>query len=79
MRAIKMPEPPGQGGRAKQLNTNYKPLYFTKKPYQQSILPEIKSWAVDLLAERYFQGADSLQHRHASLFWMRSGGRLQNV
>jgi len=32
MRTQKMPEPPGQGGRAKQLNTNYKPLHITTIP-----------------------------------------------
>jgi len=57
----------------------FKPLNLTKKNYQQSTIPQIKSWAVDLLGERFFQGADSPQHRHAVRFWMRSGGRLRGV
>ena len=39
----------------------------------------IKSYLVDLLAERYFYGADSLQHRCVALFWERFGGRYLNV
>ena len=39
----------------------------------------IKDWAVDLLAESYFDGADSFEHQWAERFWTRSGGRLRNL
>ena len=39
----------------------------------------IKDWAVDLLADSYFNGADSLEHKLAVAFWQKSGRRLINV
>ena len=50
-----------------------------RKNYQPSILPEIKSWCVDLLAETHFDGADTLEHKWAKRFWEKSGRRLKHV
>ncbi|MCH7650110.1 MAG: hypothetical protein IIA63_03000 [Nitrospinae bacterium] len=39
----------------------------------------IKNWAIDKLAERFFEGKNTPEHWHAVRFWARSGRRLLNV
>jgi len=50
-----------------------------KKHHQQSILPQVKNWAVDLLAESLFDNGNSLEHRLAVAFWKKSGRRLRSL
>ena len=80
MRTKEKPAPcrEGTGRKAKQ-RYFFKPHYITKQPQLPSTLPKIKNWCVDLLAERFFQGADSLKHRIAERFWSKSGRRLRDL
>ncbi len=78
------PAPDERTDRRKSLRClNNRPPQITRLPKKSnpeiSLESTIKNWCIDLLAEAYFQGADSLQHKHASLFWARTGRRLKNV
>ena len=81
MRTKEKPEPLGQRGRAKQRNAKFfNQLNFTTKKYYESNFEQrVKSWAVDRMAEYYFQGQNSPQHRLAVTFWKKSGRRLKHA
>ncbi len=40
---------------------------------------QIKSWAIDKLAEYHFEGKRTSEHKLAFAFWQKSGRRLINV
>jgi len=69
----------GAGHGTKQHANQFQFITITqnRKP-EISLVSEVKSYIIDLLAEQYFQGANTLAHRHAKLFWEKSGRRLLN-
>lgn len=59
---------------------NNRPFNFSiKSSLPSNLESRLKSWAVDKMAERFFQGKNTPEHRHASRFWMKSGRRLKHV
>jgi len=79
MRAKRRPaESMGETAGQKRKNT-YRHPQFTTTENECNLESEIKSYMVDLLAERLYQGADRLQHRHAALYWERFGGGFKHV
>jgi len=83
MRTKEKPAAPRRGQAGYKINH----LYFNQFKFtttknkcnpEISLVSEVKSYIVDLLAEQYFQGANTLAHRHAKLFWEKSGRRLLN-
>jgi len=76
MRAKRRPTIPGQRDAGQKRNRKF----INRKNYTGTDLEcAIKNWAVDLLAEVYFYGANSLEHRWAKRFWEKSGRRLRGV
>lgn len=51
----------------------------TRKQFGSNFESRVKSWAIDLLAERLFQGRNSPQHRLAVAFWKKSGRKLKSA
>ena len=51
----------------------------TRKYSGSNFESRVKGWAVDRLAERLFQGRNSVQHRLAVAFWKKSGRRLSHA
>lgn len=76
MRAKRRPEPLRKGERA----TKRKGQYFNQPNLTPGALERAtKNWAIDKLAEHYFDGQNSPQHRLALGFWEKSGRKLRNV
>jgi len=54
--------------------------YFNKQNYTGTPLERaIKNWAIDKLVERFYEGKNTPEHRHAVRFWKRAGRRLTHV
>jgi len=75
---------PGEGTsrkyKQKFFNRPIQVIRIPKKNKQEGTLePFVKSWAADRLMERFFDGSNTPETRHASRFWMRSCGGLKNA
>lgn len=65
----------GKAGEIELLQEKLYKSYNTTGSLERSI----KSWAISRLAEAYFDGKDTSEHRLAIAFWEKSGRRLKHV
>ena len=75
----KRPDPVGRDTDRQNKYFNRRLKFSTNKHAESNFESQVKSWAIDRMAENLFQGHNSPQHRLALAFCKKSRGRLLGV